>query len=226
MGRRKFRLLLIMLVMSILIMAAKYTFAGEKRGPVFLDQNFAGGRIGVWTNLGDEKEVGDTAYTLDFAKSSIYAEFFYAHRIARPLALEFQFGIYSRGEMEHIRNDTSDIFISTVNIYPVMITAKFYPLYKFERAPFHIFLQPGFGLVVGTQNIVDYDYYYNYGFDNSETRAKFSYMLGGGIDWPVADQIGLTFAGKYIPVTFGKALANAKDYSGWTLTFGIGYIFK
>ena len=199
--------------------------ADQNQGPVFLDYNFAGGRIGVWSNTGDIAITGDSA-ELEFSNSSIYAEFFYAYRLWRPVALEFNLAIYSRGDVEYLRDSTLGTIVSSVNLYPIMVSAKIYPLYKFERAPIHFFIQPGIGLVIGTQNIIDYDQYYDYGYGSSETRAKITYTLGGGFDWPVADQIALTLSGRYVPVSFGKALARLNDYSGWTLTLGIGYIFK
>ena len=39
-------------------------------------------------------------------------------------------------------------------------------------------------------------------------------------------QIGLNIDFKYSPARFGKPLAGLKDYSGWSLTVGVGYIMK
>ncbi len=191
--------------------------------PLFLDRNLAGGRIGVWTNLGDENVSADSDYSLAFSKSSICAEFFYAWRLNRALCLDFQLGLYSRGEVEYKRD--SGKYIGSINIFPLFVAAKFYPLYTFESMPVHLYFQPGVGFVIGSQSIVDYDVYYSYGKVQQETRVSITYMLGAGLDWPVADQISLLLNYKYVPIKFGSALAQLKDYSGWSLTFGVGYIF-
>lgn len=107
-----------------------------------------------------------------------------------------------------------------------MISTKYYPFYFAERFPLHLYLQPGFGLVYGKQDIINYIDYLDAGIVLEETQAKFTYMIGAGADWPVADQIALTFNLKYTPVDFKEKLAQIEDYSGWSLTVGVGYIFK
>jgi len=188
--------------------------------PLFVDRNLAGARIGVWTNLGDEN--APSGYSLDFSRSSICAEFFYAWRLNRALCLDFQLGLYSRGEVEFKRD--SGRYVGSVNIYPFFAGTKFYPLYTFESTPIHLYLQPGVGFVIGSQSIVDYGVYYDYDLVQQETRVSITYMLAAGLEWPVADQISLLLNYKYVPVKFGTALAQLKDYSGWSLTFGVGYI--
>jgi len=198
-------------------------FSQTNKEPVFLDRNLTGGKIGVWTNLGDEDVLPDSDYSLEFSKGSIYAEVFYDWRINRTVCLEIQLGLYSRGEVEYFRDSSK--FIGSVNIYPIFLTTKLYPLYAFEKMPVHLYIQPGFGIVIGNQSVVDYDVYYDYALVEQQTRAKFTYMLSTGLDWPVADQISLLLNYKYVPVKFGKSLAQLRDYSGWSLTFGVGYIF-
>jgi opacity protein-like surface antigen len=193
-------------------------------GDDFLNKHFAGGRIGVWSNTGDDEIPGDTAYSLDFSKSSLYAEFFYAHRISRPLSIEFFVGIYSRGDVEYFREENT--LVSSASLFPFILSARLYPLYSVNNLPFHPYLQPGIGLVYGKQDIIDYDVYYDYGIIGENSRTKFTYSLSAGIDVPVADQIALTLNSRYTPVEFGKPLAQLKDYSGWAVTFGVGYIFK
>jgi len=193
----------------------------EKRG--FANKNFAGARVGAWTNSGDEELPSGTEYSLEFDNSSIYGEFFYSYRLAPMLAFEVSLGIYSRGDVQYSRD--TDVFVGAVNLYPMFVTAKLYPFFKFETLPFYIYAQPGAGLVYASQSVIDYDDYYYYGYTGQESETKFTYSLGGGVDWPIAEQVGLTMNYKYIPVKFGEPLAEVKDYSGWTLTFGVGYIF-
>jgi opacity protein-like surface antigen len=215
--------LIVILILGIVIIADS-SQAQTYHGHRFLDRNLAGGRIGVWTNTGDEKASPDFQYSMDFSKSSICADFFYDLRLGRALCLDFQLGLYSRGDVEYKRD--SGKYVGSVNIYPFFVATKFYPLYTFESMPIHLYLQPGVGFVIGSQNIVDYDLYYTYDLIQQETRVGLSYMLSAGLEWPVADQIALLLNYKYVPVKFGSPLAQLKDYSGWSVTFGIGYIFS
>jgi len=196
----------------------------------FLDKHIAGGRIGVWSNTGEE-ETADEA--VDFSKSSVYAEFFYAHRIWKPLSIEILLGIYSRGDVEYYRDvdpvtgNAVSTFTSSVNLYPIFISPKFYPLYYVASMPLHIYLQPGVGLVYGSQRVVSYDenYSYYYGFQYEESRAKFTYLLSGGMEIPLSRQIAISSNIKYVPVKYGKKLAQIRDYSGWSFTLGAAYVF-
>ena len=192
----------------------------------FEDKNFAGARLGAWTNLGDKNTPSASEFDMEFDNSSVYGEFFYAFRIAPPLAGEITLGLYSRGDVQY--SSTTSTYVGAVNLYPMFLSAKIYPFYKLDRLPFYLYFQPGFGFVYGSQDVIDYnDYYYYeyYGYAPSDTETKFTYILGGGVDWPIASNIGLTSSYKYMPVKFGEALAGVKDYSGWTLTIGVGYIF-
>ncbi len=183
----------------------------------FGHKHFAGFRVGAWTANGGSSALNDS---LKYSKSSIYAEFFYAHRFFPSLAGEFSIGIFSRGDFTYLVQQ--DILLGTVNLYPIMVSAKIYPLAGITRGGIHPYFQAGGCLFFGRRTATDY--YYGYDFVD-QSATKITYVIGGGIDFPVADQIGLTCNAKYIPVKFGSPLAGVKDYSGWQISFGIGYIF-
>ncbi|SYZ73952.1 hypothetical protein TRIP_C60222 [Candidatus Zixiibacteriota bacterium] len=180
-------------------------------------KHFAGVRIGAWTSTGGSSALNDS---LQYSKSSIYAEFFYAHRFVPALAGELSIGIFSRGDFHYLVQQ--DVLLGTVNLYPIMLSAKIYPLAGLSGSKIYPYIQAGGCLFFGRRTATDY--YYGYDFvDQSDT--KITYVVGGGIDFQVADQIGLTSNVKYIPVKFGSPLAGIKDYSGWQVSFGVGYIF-
>ena len=218
-----YRIIFILACWLIILPAVSLGLELEKE--TFSSKNFAGVRIGAWTNAGDEAIPEESEFSSEFSNSSVFAEFFYSHRIATPLAVEISLGIYSRGDVEYY--STSDVFVGAVNIYPIFVSAKLYPLYSFKNLPFYLYAQPGFGLVYASQSIIDYDdyYYYYYGYTAADSETKFTYSLGAGVEIPVATQIGLAMNFRYIPVKFGDPLAEIEDYSGWTLTVGAGYIF-
>ena len=215
--------LLVSLLLAIgIAVAAPHTVAGlELTRTDFLEKDFIGGRLGVWTNTGAD-DAGLDSVSLDFSSSSVYGEFFYAYRLARPLAIELSLGLYSRGEVKYIR--VNDTYIGSVNLYPLLVGAKLYPLSTITKGSFHLNVQPGVGLVYGKQDVISYGYT-GYALLSEQSRAKFIYFLGVGADWALSYQIGLTASFKYMPVEFGKPLAELDDYSGWTLAFGVGYIF-
>jgi hypothetical protein len=45
------------------------------------------------------------------------------------------------------------------------------------------------------------------------------------VDYPITRQLALTAGFKYLSADFDKPLARVKDYTGWTLAVGIGYLF-
>jgi hypothetical protein len=185
----------------------------------FARSNMAGGRLGVWSGTGPTTTADEDDEALEFSRSSLYAEFFYSYRISPPLMLDFSFGIFGRGDFKY--SSETEILTGTVNLYPIFLSLKLYPLGSTASA-LQPYFQGGGGLVYGNQAAIDY--YYDVAF-TQESATKLTYMMGGGVDWPIADQIGLTSSFKYIPVKFGKKLAGIKDYSGWQVSVGLGYIF-
>ncbi len=186
----------------------------------FGHKNFAGGRVGVWTGTANKTAHYVSGDSLTFSGSSLYAEFFYAKRIVPSLSAELCIGIFSRGDFRYYSVD--NVLVGSVNIYPFLLSAKLYPFASIKALSFYPYVQVGGGVVYGRQNAIDY--YYGVEFTNA-SQTKLTYVLGGGIDWPVADQIGLCANFKYIPAKFGKPLSGVRDYSGWEISFGAGYIF-
>jgi len=204
------------IIIALILAISSSAIAIEKNKTGFLNKHFAGVRIGAYTSISDEEPSG--AFTnLEFTKSSAYAELFYAHRLIEPIAAEFSFGFYSRGDVEY----EGSIETSPVKLYPIWLSAKIYPFYKFQL-PLHLYVQPGVGMLYGVHQI----------YDNSrllfeqDNKLKFTYMIGGGVDFPLGRSVGLTASFKYVPAKFNKSLAEVKDYSGWTLAIGAGYIFS
>ncbi len=215
---------LILLFLPVIVLAALMPADGytqEQDRHHFYTQHFAGGRFGVWVNAGDKSPVTESQYDAeDLPGSAVYGEFFYAHRLLPVLALEISVGIYSRGEIKYY--DEIDTYEGTVNLYPVNLSAKIYPLAAIRRLSIHPYVQIGGGVCHGKRDKIDY---FNYvWYEDSET--KLTYTLGGGVDFPVAEQVGLTANVRYTPIEFGDALAEYKDYSAWQITVGVGYLFK
>ncbi len=202
-------------IIAVILAFSGSVFAIEKNKTGFTHKHFAGGRIGAYTsNAAEDPLQAETV--LDFTKSSVYAEFFYAHRLFEPLSVEFSVGLYSRGDVQYEDN----VETSPVKLYPIWLSAKIYPLYKLQL-PLHFFVQPGAGMFYGVHETYDYSRL----IYEQKNRVLFTYMLGAGADFPLGRSFGLTASFKFIAAEFNKPLAEVKDYSGWTLAVGAGYIF-
>ncbi|UCD18246.1 MAG: outer membrane beta-barrel protein [Candidatus Zixiibacteriota bacterium] len=221
MASRKTARVLATMIMAMVGMLPAVAGADDPDRHDFYYRHFVGGRFGTWINSGDTRPVIQSRYDAEeLSSSSLYGEFFYSHRFLPALALEINLGIYSRGEIRYF--DDIDTYLGKVNLYPIILSAKIYPLAFIKRTMFHPYLQIGGGLFYGKRDQIDY---FNYiWLEDSETRISFA--LGGGVDLPVADQISLTTNVRYTPIKFGEPLAEYEDYSGWQITVGVGYIFK
>ncbi|MBN2226870.1 MAG: outer membrane beta-barrel protein [candidate division Zixibacteria bacterium] len=221
MHNRTCQILLFLPVIALAAILPMDAYAQEQDRHHFYSQHFAGGRFGVWVNAGDEYPISESQYNADkVSGSAVYGEFFYAHRLLPALAMEVSIGIYSRGEIKYYYE--TNTYEGNVNLYPVNLSAKIYPLAAMKRLSIHPYLQIGGGICHGKRDKIDY---FNYiWYEDSET--KLTYTLGGGVDFPVAEQVGLTANVRYTPIDFGDALAEYKDYSAWQVTVGVGYIFK
>lgn len=190
----------------------------------FRNKHFLGARIGMYSNTSNEIPTGNDEYTLDFSSGSLFAEFFYAYSIVKPLSIEFSMGVFNRGDVAY--NSQDNVWDRAVLIYPFWLSGKFYPLFN-ARTRIHPYLQSGIGMIYGRRDKINVElsYIYNDYVTNTDSEVKFTYLLGGGIDFQVHSKIALTASVKYMPVKFGQPLAEVKDYSGWLLTFGAGYLF-
>jgi opacity protein-like surface antigen len=157
---------------------------------------------------------------MEISGSGVYAEFFYAHRVSAPLSVEISLGIFNRGDFKYYAK--RDMLVGGVNIYPIMISAKIYPLYIVNSFPLHPYLQAGGGLIYAKQDAISY--LYDVVLTN-DSETKFTYIFGAGVDWPLFDQIALCLNYKYIPAKFKNEMAGIRDYSGWQISFGAGYLF-
>lgn len=212
---------IILLLIFLMVLSANLYAVEKKQLSRFGNSHLVGGRFGAWVMTTNEDFLDSLT---DFSSSALYAEFFYAHRVAPFLATEFSIGIFSQGDLEY--DSDAGVTTGAVKMYPFFLSAKLYPFSKFENFSLWPYLRVGGGLVYGTRdfNSIYYDDPANYYVEESET--KITYTWGFGIDWPIADQIALNIDFKNTPVKFGKPLAGLKEYSGWSLTFGVGYILK
>ncbi|MEW6016083.1 MAG: hypothetical protein AB1690_12280, partial [Candidatus Zixiibacteriota bacterium] len=122
----------------------------------YLQMHSAGGRLGVWTSTGDKTTIDNDGDRFEPSKSSFYGEFFYAHRLAPSFAAEISIGIFSRGDFKYLTRE--DVLLGSVNIYPVFLTGKLYPLAQLQNISIHPYFQFGGGIVHASRSGIDYYY--------------------------------------------------------------------
>lgn len=187
----------------------------------FYARQQAGLRLGGWLNQGT-LPTEDPLIKTDVSNNSFYAEFYGAWRIFERGFLEISLGFANRGDASVVDTVTSSQFFGNLVIYPVLAQLKYYPP-GFRQLSFKPYLEGGVGLYMGRHSVQFTDARY-LGIQEA-TRTKFSYVFGGGFDWPLSQSIGLDFNTRYFPIKFGEELFTVKDFSAVTITVGIKYLF-
>jgi hypothetical protein len=235
-GRRRLfmgTMVLLALALAVTVPAAAQYGAPENTLPdTFLESHQVGARLGGWSNQGDTPpdQFGPPSgeyYVTDFQSGNFYLEGFYGHRLNSSLMLEFSVGIVSRGDVILYEfPDTMSSSIGTMMIYPILIKMKWYPFGALS-GKFFPYLVAGGGLYHGRHDIqiaTGYDAYLRAEF-GEDSQTKFDYVLGGGMDWPLASVVALDLQANYMPVSFSSDLVGIRDYSGLTITVGVKYLF-
>ena len=197
----------------------------------YLRSHQVGFRIGAWANQGDTPadSVGTASsflyYLTDFTGGNAYLEGFFAYRINPHLAAEFSAGIVSRGDVTLQDDLLQQTSFGSMVLYPILLKARFYPLGA-AHTRFHPYMFAGGGMYYGKHDVQIIDNYVGLTADLDESsETVFSYVLGAGVDWPLAEVIALDLQAQYMPIDFSKDLVGVKDYSSFTITIGVKYLF-
>jgi hypothetical protein len=186
------------------------------------EYSMVGIRLGAWIDNGGGQMVEDITVDADMPDAGFYTELFFDYRLTPIFLIESSLGIASRGDA--VISYENDRYIGTINLYQLMIQIKISPLSGKLRS-FHPFFLGGGGLVWGRQSIdiiTSEDLFYNPDIAN-KTETDILGVFGAGIDFPIAEQVGMNVTVKYHPITFGDALAGVKDYSGTAVSVGVAY---
>ncbi len=205
--------------------------AEESLASSYLESHQLGGRLGGWANQGAIPadtigEPPDPYYLTDFGSGSFYLEGFYGWRVNTSLMAEISLGLVSRGDVTLVEADGGGS-IGAVQIYPILAKLKFYPL-GVKSSRFFPYLMAGGGLYYGRHSIqittgLDAYIRQNYGEDS---QTAFTYVLGGGFDWPLASVVALDFQAQYMPIDFSGELIGTEDYKALTITVGVKYLMS
>jgi opacity protein-like surface antigen len=198
----------------------------------FVKYHQLGGRIGGWANKGtlppDRIDIGGGGeYSTEMGDANFYLEGFFGYRLNRSFMLELSLGMVTRGDVTLIEPDSGGSSIGTVQLYPILAKLKFYPFSGLKGKLFPYVLAGG-GFCYGRHDIQFTNgiaAYYRAEF-GSDSETDFTYVLGGGFDWPLASVVGLDLNVQYMPVNFSGNLIGARDYSSLTIALGVKYLMS
>ena len=199
----------------------------------YLKSHQVGIRLGAWANQGDTPADSVVAspgsdwlyYLTDFTDGNAYLEGFFAYRLNPYLGAELSVGIVSRGDVTLQDNLIGQTSFGSMVLYPILAKARFYPLGP-AHTKFHPYVMAGGGLYYGKHDVQIIDNYAGLTADlDQSSETVFSYVLGAGVDWPVAEVMALGLQAQYMPIDFSKDLVGVQDYSSFTITVGVQYLF-
>lgn len=218
----------LLLTLSLSLFGGGDTVAQENKREA--DESFKyrhqiGGRLGVWANNGSTPiPLGPSQpnYDSDFGGANFYIEFFFGYRLATSLLIESSLGIVNRGDVTQAETDLRFSTVGQLNIYPILVKAKFYP-FAGSRLRVQPYLIAGGGLYHGRQSIqfTQFGQINTSGLEDTET--DFNYVLGGGFDYSISGPFSLNLNGVYMPINFTNELITITDYQSVVVTFGLTY---
>lgn len=198
---------------------------------VYFNSHQAGVRLGGWANRGSNPPdsfnlADDRTYLTDFGSGNFYLEGYLGYRVSRALMLEFSLGIVSRGDVILVEADGGSS-VGSMQIYPILAKLRVYP-FGAHTGQFYPYIMAGGGIFYGRHDIqitTGWTAYYRSEL-GEDSETDFNYVLGGGIDWPVASVVALELSAQYMPVKFSGDLIGIRDYSSLTVTVGAKYLFR
>lgn len=219
-------------ILSILILLSSLAIAQDEEQAPSPRDNFnhkhqVGVRLGVWSNLGDDPpesgENGDFSFATDIGSASFYAEVFFGYRLSSMIVGELSLGVVNRGTVALADSYGQDI--GNLQIYPMLVHLKFYPLAAFSPK-FTPYVSIGGGLYYGRRSVQFSTASYYYPYFEEESDSKIGYAIGGGFDWPLNNIIALEANARYMPFEFSDGLVGVTDYSAFTVAVGVKYTYS
>ena len=182
---------------------------------------------GLWRNLGDEP-VADAIedgqfWKTDIGDNNFFFEGYGGYRLNSLAMAELSFGFVNRGDVTNF--DGVNSYVGNLIVYSVLLQLKVYPLPSLPVG-FHPFVLAGGGLYYGRHDVQFTTEYYYYDYFNEKSGTDFNYVIGGGIDWPLADYIGIDFSVKYMPISLSRKLVTMSEYDALTFSVGVKYLFN
>ncbi len=186
-------------------------------GP-FGGKDMMGGRVGVWVNTGDDgTAISITGLDQKVSSANLYGELHYSHALSNFFRADVGLGVSNRSDI----TATGNSFTGQINIYPIQVALRVYPLGGFGLGKLYPYILGGAGLYIGSQTGSSFRSFTS----ASKTATDLNYVIGAGIDIPVAETIAISTAAKFYKIDFGSGkFLGLQDYSGYSITAGVSYI--
>jgi len=185
-----------------------------------------GVRMGFWSALDARNVQSPPAYEILTRVTAPYGEFFFSHGLKKGFAFEFSLGSYYRGETRY--EDSLGYYWKRVIVYPVSLSAKYYPSFSRSSSSLQPYLDAGVSFISGVENlrIGQYAGSLTYVGDYANTYLTAGLCGGAGMDLVLSRGFVLGLDCKYRWVNFGDRVGGLKDYSGPEVTLGLCYILN
>ena len=223
------------LMLTWVLLLAVSSFAqspDEATSPSPVKKYHFGARLGTWVNLGDTalprvQFINDDDEIVGLMETNInnvsfYFEGYFAYNIFQGGYVEFSMGMVNRGSVT-----VADIFstdIGNLMLYPFLLQFKYYP-FSTLGSRIQPYVAGGGGLYYGRQSIQFTTNLFDDAFLRGESATDFNFVLSGGVDYSLNDNLALDFNAKYMPVSFSDQLILMSDYDALAITVGIKYLY-
>ena len=215
----------ILVVVGLWLAVFASTLGGQRRGTTEL-----GFRVGAFSNTTNELAHSNDVLRLKTHKTMFYIEGFLNYYLTDFAALALNLGSYSKGEIRfdiYYNNVYDGSFVGQASVYPVQLGLKLSPFQKQLPLASQPYVEGGGAIIVGREAATLGTYnsvFANYTDGTLASETDFNWWMGGGVEIPIARTIQLDFMVKYINTKFSGDIVGIKDYSGWQITAGIGYL--
>lgn len=219
-------------ILSLLILIMLFPNTGQC-DDLGLVENFSknhqlGMRLGGWANLGGLppdtlfNPINNSVLTTKLGDGNFYLEGFFGYRLNEQLMLELSLGISNRGSVTLTQNNSTNV--GNVIIYPVLVQMKVY-LLSMTDIRVQPYMFAGGGLYYGRRStqVSSSGILYT---EDQESEADFHYSFGGGMDFPLGQDVAADLNIKYMPIMFSKTFVAINDYKGIGITLGIKYLYS
>ncbi|MEA3297029.1 MAG: hypothetical protein U9R56_04120, partial [candidate division Zixibacteria bacterium] len=202
---------------------------GGRNENSFSKKHQLGIRLGVWHHQGDSPPEPDqlilstdTNFKTNLKQSAFNFEGYFAYRLLSWAMVELSVGSVNRGSVTINEGTATDV--GNLILYPILAQFKIYPLGTVISG-FQPFMLAGGGFYYGRRTVQftnSSDYYPNW---QEDTGADINYIIGGGIDWPMANVLSLDLTVKYMPIKFSEPLVAMQNYNAVAFSIGIKYLY-
>lgn len=200
--------------------------AGSLSGADLKNLSYMGIRLGVGHFSTDSPDNEYINYNITADRNGFFSELFYNWQFMNELALDLSLGVINRGEFRWVVEEGN--FFGSINVYPISIGIKARPFANMLSKHYQPYVAVGGSLCFGRAvieggTVYDYRYY----IDSPEkTRTDVGWWISTGFESFVSSTIMITSTFKYQGIKFSNTIGGYKDYTGYQIAFGVGYVFK